>query len=72
MKNRNKKLKRIDAGEYIYGNRFRIENFGYDRIYGRVRWNVFDENETKSIFQTDTLKEAVQNVQLMVDKNETI
>lgn len=69
---KNKKLKRIDAGEYIYGNRFRIENFGYDRIYGRVRWNVFDENKTKSIFQTDTLKEAVQNVQLIVDKNETI
>lgn len=73
MKNRNKKLKRIDAGEYIYGNRFRIENFGYDRIYGRVRWNVWDiVDDNAPSFQTDTLKEAVQNVQLMVDKNETI
>lgn len=72
MKKRNKKLKRRSAGDYIYDDRFLIQNFGYDRIYGRVRWNVFDENETKSIFQTDTLKEAVQNVQLMVDKNETI
>ena len=67
MKNRNKKLKRIDAGDYIYGNRFRIENFGYDRIYGRVRWNVFDENETKSIFQADTLKEAVGYVKCKYD-----
>lgn len=64
---KNKKLKRIDAGEYIYGNRFRIENFGYDRIYGRVRWNVFDENETKSIFQADTLKEAVGYVKCKYD-----
>lgn len=64
---KNKKLKRIDAGEYIYGNRFRIENFGYDRIYGRVRWNVFDENETKSIFQADTLKEAVQTLKCKYD-----
>lgn len=64
---KNKKLKRIDAGEYIYGNRFRIENFGYDRIYGRVRWNVFDENETKSIFQADTLKEAVGYVKRKYD-----
>lgn len=64
---KNKKLKRIDAGEYIYGNRFRIENFGYDRIYGRVRWNVFDENETKSIIQTDTLKEAVQMLKCKYD-----
>ena len=64
---KNKKLKRVDAGEYIYGNRFRIENFGYDRIYGRVRWNVFDENETKSIFQADTLKEAMQMLKCKYD-----
>lgn len=64
---KNKKLKRVDTGEYIYGNRFRIENFGYDRIYGRVRWNVFDENETKSIFQADTLKEAVGYVKCKYD-----
>lgn len=64
---KNKKLKRIAAGEYIYGNRFRIDNFGYDRIYGCVRWNVFDENETKSIFQADTLKEAVGYVKRKYD-----
>ena len=64
---KNKKLKRIDAGYYIYSNRFRIENFGYDRIYGRVRWNVFDENEMKSIIQTDTLKEAVNMLKCKYD-----
>ena len=64
---KNKKLKRIDAGEYIYGNRFRIENFGYNRIYGRVRWNVFDESEMKSIIQTDTLKEAVEMLKCKYD-----
>ena len=64
---KNKKLKRVDAGEYIYSNRFRIENFGYDRIYGRVRWNVFDESKMKSIIQTDTLKEAVQMLKCKYD-----
>ena len=64
---KNKKLKRIAAGEYVYGNRFRIDNFGYDRIYGRVRWNVFDESEMKSIIQTDTLKEAVQMLKCKYD-----
>lgn len=68
MKKRNKKLKRRSAGDYIYDDRFLIQNFGYDRIYGRVRWNVWDivDDNTPS-FQTDTLKEAVEYVKCKYD-----
>jgi len=65
---KNKKLKRRSDGDYIYDDKFLIQNFGYDRIYGRVRWNVRDiVDDNAPSFQTDTLKEAVQMLKCKYD-----
>lgn len=54
----NPKLKRIAAGDYIYDNRFYIQDFGYNRVKGGRDWNVSDKN-AKRIACADTLKDAV-------------
>lgn len=65
---KNKKLKRRSAGDYIYDDRFLVQNFGYDRICGHVRWNVWDiVDDNAPSFQTDTLKEAVQMLKRKYD-----
>ena len=56
---KNPKLKKDEFGDYIYDGRYRISNHGYNRIYGRTRWNVSRTSDWKTIFESDTLREAV-------------
>lgn len=56
---KNPKLKKVKCGEYIYDGRFRISDFGYSRIYGRTRWDVSLVSNCRPIFESDTLREAV-------------
>lgn len=56
---KNPKLKKDEFGDYIYDGRYHISNHGYNRIYGRTRWNVSRTSDFKTVFESDTLREAV-------------
>lgn len=59
------KLKKIEAGEYIYDGRYYITNVGYDRIHGHRVWSVTDKNDKncKRIAHGETLRGAVRLLQ---------
>lgn len=61
---KNPKLKKDEFGDYIYDGRFRIVNIGYNRIYGRTRWNVSRIANRRTVFETDTLREAVRRIEV--------
>lgn len=58
----NPKLKKIEAGSYIYDNRFFITDCGYNRIKGGRDWDVSDMRARK-IVSADTLKDAVRQLE---------
>lgn len=61
---KNPKLKKDEYGDYIYDGRFRISNHGYDRVYGRCRWNVTRIANRRTVFEADTLREAVRRIEV--------
>ena len=61
---KNPKLKKDEFGNYIYDGRFRIVNIGYDRICGHVRWDVSRIVNCRTVFETDTLREAVRRIEV--------
>lgn len=60
---KNPKLKKDEYGDYIYDGRYRISNLGYDRITGGRRWDVSRTSDGKTVFESDTLGEAVDRIE---------
>ena len=50
--------KKNEFGQYVYRGRT-IQNIGYDRVIGHVRWSVTDEKTGRALFETDTLRDAI-------------
>lgn len=53
--------KKDEFGQYVYRGRT-IQNIGYDRVIGHVRWSVTDEKSGKKLFSTDTLRDAIKRI----------
>lgn len=53
--------KKNEFGEYVYRGRT-IQNIGYNRVIGHVRWSVTDEKTGRAFFETDTLRDAIKRI----------
>ena len=61
------KLKKVEAGEYLYDGRYSITCLGYDRIRGSIVWSV--STVCRRVAQGESLKDAVYQLERVLAEN---